>query len=96
LRKLWRAAQAAIDRIEHVADLHGSRIQLLQPDGHLPGRPCLVGEPRKQRGAVLLDPRRLLAKQPRNFLQDVNESRTPEAGFFREISTAPHRFSPWR
>jgi hypothetical protein len=39
---------------------------------------------RASSGAVLLDPRRLLAKQPRNFLQDVNESRTPEAGFFRK------------
>ena len=40
--------------------------------------------------------RRLLAKEPRNFLQDVDESRTSEAGLFRKISTAPHRFGPWR
>src|SRR4051794_23019120 len=55
LRKLRRAAQAAVDLVEHVADLRRSRIELFQPDRYLALRPRPVGEPRQQRRAVLLD-----------------------------------------
>ncbi len=62
LRKLRRAAQTAIGLIKHVAELHGSGVELLQPDGDFARRPRLVGKPRQQRRTILLDPVRLLAK----------------------------------
>ena len=67
LRKLGRPAQAAVDGIEHIADLLRGAVELVEADGHFAGRPRLVGEPRQQRYAVLLDLLRLLAEQPRHF-----------------------------
>src|SRR5215475_1882336 len=91
LWKLGRAAQAAIDRVEHVPDLHGDRIELVQPDRHLACRPRLVGKPRQQRGTVLLDTSRLLAKKPSHLAQNVDEGRTPETGLLWKIGAAPDR-----
>ena len=93
LRKFGRAAQTAVDGIEHVADLHRRRVELLEPEDDLARRPRLVGELRQQRGAVLLDLLRLLAKQPRHLAQHVGESRPAEARFFGEVSAAPHRLA---
>src|SRR5262249_25057336 len=90
LRKLWCAAQAAVDRIEHIADLHRGRSELLYANRDLAGRACLVGESRKQDRTILFDPVRLFTKQPRNFTQYIDEGRTAEARIFREICAAPY------
>ena len=93
LRKFGRAAQAAVDGIEHVADLRRRGIELAQADGDFAGRPRLLGKPRQQRVAVLRDLVRFFAEQPRHFAQHVGESRPPEARRVRKISAAPHRLA---
>ena len=62
-------------------------------DGHLAGRPRLVGQPRQQRLAVLLDLGRFLAKQPRHFTQDIDKRRPAETRILRKIRAAPHRLA---
>src|SRR4029078_41309 len=44
-RKLGSAAQTAVDLVEHVADLHGGRIKLLQARRNFVCRSCLLCEP---------------------------------------------------
>ena len=91
LRKLGRAAQAAIDRIEHIADLLRGGVELAHTDGDFVRRARLIGEPCQQRRAVLLDLFRLLAEQPRHLAQNIGESRPPVALLLGKISSAPHR-----
>ena len=67
LRKFWRTTQAAIHLVEHIANLHGSGIELLQTDRHFTCRPRFVRQPRQERRAVLLDPARLLTKESRDL-----------------------------
>src|SRR5262245_7213262 len=62
LRKFWRAAQTAINGIEHIADLHCDGIEFLQSNRHFAGWARLLGQTRKQRSAVLFDPGRLLTE----------------------------------
>ena len=53
-------------------------------------------EPRHQRGAILLDLLRLLAEQPRDFAQHVDEGRFAVARCVRKISAAPDRLAVGR
>ena len=59
----------------------------------LPAGRAWLGEPRHQRVAVLADLVRLLAKQPRNLAQHVDEGRPAVARGFREIRAAPDRLA---
>src|SRR6185437_11644785 len=93
LWKLRRAAQAAIDRVEHVAQLLRGGIEFLDADDDFARWPRFVGEPCQQRCAVALDFFRLLAKQPRHFAQDIGERWPPEPRLFRKVSPAPHRLA---
>src|SRR4029077_6130362 len=56
LRKFGSAAQTAVDLVEHVADLHGGRIKLLQAHRNFVCRSRLLGEPGKARDSDLLCP----------------------------------------
>ena len=91
LRKFRRPAQAAIHGVEHIADLGRRAVEFARPDDDFALRPRLVGEPRQQRGAVLLDLVGLLAEQACNFVQDVGKRRPAVARLLREIGAAPHR-----
>ncbi len=93
LRKLGRAAQAPVRRVEGIAKMKGGAVELGQPDGHLAFRPRLLGQPRQQRLAVLLDLFGLLAEQPRHLAQDIHEGRPAVARILREIGAAPHRLA---
>ena len=59
----------------------------------LPAGRAWLGEPLHQRVAVLADLVRLLAKQPRNLAQHVDEGRPAVARGLREISAAPDRLA---
>ena len=93
LRKLRRAAQAAVDRIEHIADLPRGGVKLAHADRHLARGPRLLGEPRQQRHAVLLDPAGFVAEQPRHLAQHIDKGRAAETALFRKIRAAPHRLA---
>ena len=96
LRKFRRAAGAAVDRIEHAAELARGVVELGRPIVTRAGRPRRRGEPRHQRRAVLLDLLRLLAEQPRDLAQHVDEGRPAVARALRKISAAPDRLAVGR
>ena len=95
LRKFRRAAQAAVapDRSRRRAAARRGRVRRA-PITTLPCRArALVGEPRHQGGAVLVDACRLFAEQPRDLAQHVDESRAAVARRLRKISAAPDRLA---
>ena len=93
LRKLRRAAQPAIGHVDGARDAVRDAIELGKADNDLAFRPRTLGEARHQGVAIFADAVRLLAKQPRDFIQHVGEGRAAEARLFRKIRAAPHRLA---
>ncbi len=93
LRKLRRAAQAAMRGVDRARDAVRHLVEVAQPDRDLAGRPRLLGEPRHQGVAVLADALGLLAEHPRDFVQHIHESRAAEARLLGKIRAAPHRLA---
>src|SRR5271170_7557363 len=75
LRKFWSAACAAIDRIDNAAELASGAVEGRKADGRAEVSACGDGKLLHQCGAVLLDLARLVAEQPRDFTQHVDEGR---------------------
>src|SRR4249920_169435 len=92
LWKLGRAAQTAVDVIEHIAELHGRSVELLQADCNFARWPRLVRKLRQQSRAILLDPLWFVAKQPGDLAQHVDKGRPSEARLFGKIRSTPNRF----
>ena len=96
LREFRRAAHAAVDRIDQAGDLLGGAVELGGADHHAPLRPRAFGEARHQRAAVLLDALRLLAEQPRDLAQHIDEGGLAVARGLGKIGAAPERLAVGR
>src|ERR1700677_2800949 len=62
LRKFWRTARAAVDRIDNAAKLPRGIVEFGGTDHGAAGAACRRGEPFHQRRAVLFDLLRLLTE----------------------------------
>ena len=80
-------------RIERAADLARDLVELGRADRDAAVRMRPLGQPLHQRVAVLPDLRRLLAEQPRDLAQHVDEGRPAVARGLRKIGAAPHRLA---
>ena len=96
LREFWRAARAAIRRIDHAAELTRGIVEFGHADRDGAGLPCGRGERVHQRRAVVLDLLWLLAEQPCDLTQHVDEGRFAIARGIRKIGAAPDRFAGGR
>ena len=96
LRKLRRAGEAAVDRVERLG-------QALRRLGHECGRQGLgtgrrgeTGKRVLERGGVARDPLPILAPDPRDGLEHLGEAGPAVARFRREVGAAPKRLAGGR
>src|SRR5271155_5046017 len=75
LRKFRRPARAAIDRNDNTAELAGGAVEGRKADRRAEISACGGRKLLHQCGAVLLDLARLVAEQPRDFAEHVDEGR---------------------
>src|SRR5581483_10280789 len=87
------AARAAIHRIDDAAELLRGVVEFGGADGHPARLARGAFEPLHESRAVLLDLLRLLAKQPRDLMQHVDNSRTAVTRRRRKIRAAPDRLA---
>ena len=93
--KFRRAAQAAVGRVDRAAELHARAGRArCAPIVTLPAGRAPAVEPLHQRIAVLLDLVRLLAKQPRNLAQHVDEGRPADSARSSENKCRPRPARP--
>jgi hypothetical protein len=96
LRKFRCSAGTAVDRIDDAAELARRVIELRGAEADRAGFLFGRGEPRHQRHPVVFDLLRLVAEQPRDLAQHVNEGGLAVARGLGKISAAPDRLAGGR
>src|SRR5262245_63096997 len=89
LRKLGRAAGAAMDRVDDAAQLLRGAVELTASEHHPTLRPRLLCKARHQGRAVLLDCLRIVTEDARDIFKHIDEGRLAVAAGLGKVRTAP-------
>src|SRR5262249_25674439 len=93
LRKLWRAAYAAVDRVDYAQELVSSAVEVGRGNHDAALGLGARHQPRHQRAAVLLHAFWVFAEHALDLTQEVDERRLSVTGRIGKVSAAPERLS---